>query len=139
MPDISDLLYAFSILPFFFKVVFLLAMLPLVGPIVWFVDSFVVPSSFRSGDSTTRLCSRTLSTNILPFVDRFPSFVADNYTAFIAPLFWVAVTSYSWRQLRAVSQPNLDPAVRDVSHRVSSSSTRVAPQPSSSSCRSSEH
>ncbi|KAI2504072.1 hypothetical protein MHU86_10354 [Fragilaria crotonensis] len=116
MPDISDLLYAFSILPFFFKVVFLLAMLPLVGPIVWFVDSFVVPILLPIWRFDYAIVLRTLSTSILPFVDRFPSFVADNYTAFIAPLFWVAVTSYSWRQLRAVSQPNLDgPAVHAMS------------------------
>ncbi|KAI2509100.1 hypothetical protein MHU86_5348 [Fragilaria crotonensis] len=108
MPDISDLLYAFSILPFFFKVVFLLAMLPLVGPIVWFVDSFVVPILLPIWRFDYAIVLRTLSTSILPFVDRFPSFVADNYTAFIAPLFWVAVTSYSWRQLRTVSQPNLE-------------------------------
>ncbi|KAI2492298.1 hypothetical protein MHU86_22271 [Fragilaria crotonensis] len=116
MPDISDLLYAFSILPFFFKVVFLLAMLPLVGPIVWFVDSFVVPILLPIWRFDYAIVLRTLSTSILPFVDRFPSFVADNYTAFIAPLFWVAVTSYSWRQLRTVSQPNLEgPAVHAMS------------------------
>jgi hypothetical protein len=116
MPDLSDLFYAFSILPFFFKVVFLLAMLPLVGPIVWFVDTFVVPILLPIWRFDYAIVLRTLSTSILPFVDRFPSFVADNYTAFIAPFFWVAVTSYSWRQLRTVSQPNLEgPAVHAMS------------------------
>ncbi|KAI2491270.1 hypothetical protein MHU86_23289 [Fragilaria crotonensis] len=71
MPDISDLLYAFSILPFFFKVVFLLAMLPLVGPIVWFVDSFVVPILLPIWRFDYAIVLRTLSTSILPFVDRF--------------------------------------------------------------------
>ena len=116
MPDLSDLFYAFSILPFFFKVVFLLAMLPLVGPIVWFVDTFVVPILLPICRFDYAIVLRTLSTSILPFVDRVPSFVADNYTAFIAPLFWVAATSYSWRQLRTVSQPNLvGPAVHAMS------------------------
>lgn len=42
-PDLGDLLYAFSILPFAFRVILAIALLPLVGPLVWFADTIIVP------------------------------------------------------------------------------------------------
>ena len=42
-PSFSDLLYAFSILPLlFFKIGLVIALLPLLGSFLWFVDTFIV-------------------------------------------------------------------------------------------------
>ena len=103
-PDLSDLLYASSILPLVVKVIFILAMIPLVGPVVWFVDTFVVPIFLPIWRLDYSIVLSALSTQVLPFVNRLPTFVTNNLSACIAPLVWFAVIFYSWRQLCTVTQ-----------------------------------
>lgn len=85
-PDLGDLLYAFSILPFAFRVILAIALLPLVGPVVWFADTVIVPIVLLliwRLDYTA--VPRMLSSTTQSLFHRLPTFVADHYAVFLAP------------------------------------------------------
>jgi hypothetical protein len=113
IPDLSDLLYALSILPIVFKVGLIVALLPLVSTLVWIVDTLVVPILLSIWRLDYSVVLSTLSTYV---AHRLVPLVTDKITAVIAPLFWFVFTFVSWRQLHAVSHPILDgPAVHAMS------------------------
>jgi hypothetical protein len=92
IPDVSNLLYAFSILPFVFKVGIIVALLPLVSPLVWGVDTFIVPILLSIWRLDYSVMLSTLSTYV---AHRLVPLVTDNITAFIAPLLWFVFTYVS--------------------------------------------
>ncbi|KAI2500371.1 hypothetical protein MHU86_14114 [Fragilaria crotonensis] len=116
-PDISDILYAFSILPWFVKAVLAVALLPLLGPILWLVDTFIVPILLPIWRLDPSVVITTFNAAILPVLQRICGVIITNPGAFIAtPLLWAILTFIGWRELRAVTHPRLDgPAVHAMS------------------------
>ncbi|KAI2491142.1 hypothetical protein MHU86_23428 [Fragilaria crotonensis] len=116
-PDISDILYAFSILPWFVKAVLAVALLPLLGPILWLVDTFIVPILLPIWRLDPSAVITTFNAAILPVLQRICGVIITNPGAFIAtPLLWAILTFIGWRELRAVTHPRLDgPAVHAMS------------------------
>ena len=117
-PSLSDLLYAFSILPLFFKIGLVVALLPLLASFLWLFDTFlVVPILLPILKCDFSVLASTFHKAILPVTNFiFPIIRANPELFLTTPILWAIFTFIGWVELRRLTHPKLDgPAVHAMS------------------------
>ena len=112
-PDLSDLLYAFTILPWFFKFGLIIALLPLIGGVTWLVDTYVVPVLLPIWKLDYSVVVVFWNQFLYPVISNLLLIVCTNPTVYIiTPLLWSIFTYVGARELRSVTHPRLDGPAR---------------------------